>query len=72
MKLIIEDNTEEIKNVFQAIGSSKEHDEITAQIKALQTSLTSADVAASYAKETANEALTKAKYFLVKVIYQKE
>lgn len=25
MKLIIEGNTEEIKNVFQAIGSNKEH-----------------------------------------------
>lgn len=59
MKLSIEGTSEEIKNVLQAIGSSEEHEKITTQIEALQTSLTSAIAAVLDAKETANEALTK-------------
>jgi hypothetical protein len=60
MKLTIEGNAEEIKNVLQAIGGSKEHEEITAQIKTLQTSLASTFASISDAQETADEALAKA------------
>jgi hypothetical protein len=60
MKLTIEGTPREIKNVLQAIGGSKEHKEITAQIKTLQTSLTSAFASISDAKETADEVLAKA------------
>lgn len=60
MKLTIEGSTEEIKNVFQAISGSEEHEKITTQIETLQTSLISAFASISDAKETADEALAKA------------
>ncbi|MCI1700028.1 hypothetical protein [Liquorilactobacillus nagelii] len=58
MKLTIEGNTEEIKNVLQAIGGSKEHEEN--YVANGNGAWTSAFASISDAKETADEALTKA------------